>query len=278
MSRVRSLKRRQSRFGKRGNDSARGMPDASPMPLRSPALLRGSTRTGYAGMNPDSVSPSPTPPRIPNISGYPADLSPSPLPPRSEISPSASRPRLPIAGYAPGHQYSTMSTQSSPRLTSSLSTSMTDSYTTILDDAPLASMLSGAEYGADDDMLAALGGAGTVTTSAQGPPHHSSSETSSEPATPPTPRQRARPSNDVTLNEEWQASCEAYAEMTAQTALHVYDRIANLSKRFLATAKRYGAVIVSELHLPPEEKLIKPSALGGVIGGEKVGPIAWRFC
>lgn len=36
-----------------------------------------------------------------------------------------------------------------------------------------------------------------------------------------------------------------------------------------ASSLRYGRIIISELYLPPEQRTIRPSQLGGVAGGVK---------
>ncbi len=71
------------------------------------------------------------------------------------------------------------------------------------------------------------------------------------------------------FNDEWQRCVEALINVRPDTEAAIYETITDLSKRFCATAKRYGSIIVSELHLPDDQKVIKPMQLGGIIGGEK---------
>lgn len=53
-----------------------------------------------------------------------------------------------------------------------------------------------------------------------------------------------------------------------------------LIEDFILAARTFGGIIISEAHLPAEQKTIKPtSSLGGVIGGEKflVHGILFKF-
>ncbi len=42
-----------------------------------------------------------------------------------------------------------------------------------------------------------------------------------------------------------------------------------LARDFTETARTYGRVIISELHLPVEAKTVRPINMGGVLGGTK---------
>jgi hypothetical protein len=44
-----------------------------------------------------------------------------------------------------------------------------------------------------------------------------------------------------------------------------YNRIANLAIDFVATAEKYGQIIISEKYLPANEKTIKPRDIGNYI-------------
>lgn len=79
----------------------------------------------------------------------------------------------------------------------------------------------------------------------------------------------------LAFNEEWQQCVESLAY---NPDVSIYETISNLSRNFCATARRYGSLIVSELHLPDEMKTIRPSNMGGIIGGAKyiVGGILYK--
>jgi len=47
------------------------------------------------------------------------------------------------------------------------------------------------------------------------------------------------------------------------------DKLCTLAKDFVAAAKMYGKIIISEVFLPYKQKTIKPISIGGVAGGEK---------
>lgn len=46
--------------------------------------------------------------------------------------------------------------------------------------------------------------------------------------------------------------------------------LSQLADDFLYASKLYAKVIISELHVPVENKTIKPSKIGGIAGGDKV--------
>ena len=45
------------------------------------------------------------------------------------------------------------------------------------------------------------------------------------------------------------------------------DKLCTLAKEFVAAAKMYGKIIISEVFLPYKQKTIKPISIGGVAGG-----------
>lgn len=51
--------------------------------------------------------------------------------------------------------------------------------------------------------------------------------------------------------------------------LAIMEELMELSNDFVACVSRYGKVIISEHELPVEQKTIKPTDMGGVIGGQK---------
>ena len=61
--------------------------------------------------------------------------------------------------------------------------------------------------------------------------------------------------------------------------LFVNSSIIRLATSFASCAKRYGKIIISEMHLSYDSKTIKPSNTGGLIGGEKyiVQNILFKF-
>jgi hypothetical protein len=52
--------------------------------------------------------------------------------------------------------------------------------------------------------------------------------------------------------------------------LQRFSLLRNLGQDFVFTAETYGRIIISEMHLPPAEKTIKPVKIGGIAGGHKV--------
>lgn len=51
--------------------------------------------------------------------------------------------------------------------------------------------------------------------------------------------------------------------------LHDCDALEDLAHDFLETARLYGRTIISELHLPLQDKTVRPVSVGGVLGGSK---------
>jgi hypothetical protein len=103
-------------------------------------------------------------------------------------------------------------------------------------------------------------------------------EAESESESPPTSARSGHPApgakatsipqskSDLLFNEEWQRTVE---DLRASEGPQTYQKLSDLSRKFAAVSSAYGKIIIRELHLPLERKLIKPMNLGGVIGGEK---------
>jgi hypothetical protein len=63
---------------------------------------------------------------------------------------------------------------------------------------------------------------------------------------------------------------------------HMYssgDPLYEITRDFTETAKLYGKIIISEMHLPDQQKSIAPASLGGIAGGQKfvVANIVFKF-
>lgn len=68
--------------------------------------------------------------------------------------------------------------------------------------------------------------------------------------------------------------------LAQETCMENFSSIIRLAEDFVASAKRYGQIIISEVYLNEKNKTIKPSStVGGVIGGEKfiVHNILFKF-
>ena len=48
-----------------------------------------------------------------------------------------------------------------------------------------------------------------------------------------------------------------------------YDRLRSMAHDFVHAAEAYGRIIISEMCLPDAAKTIKPTAIGGIAGGQK---------
>lgn len=61
--------------------------------------------------------------------------------------------------------------------------------------------------------------------------------------------------------------------------IEAYSDLICLIEDFLSAAQSYGRIIISEAHLPPEQKTVQPTRIGGVIGGQKylVHGILFKF-
>jgi tetratricopeptide (TPR) repeat protein len=80
----------------------------------------------------------------------------------------------------------------------------------------------------------------------------------------------------MSANARFQSVTERLVSMTANGFQAESDDIISccgeleqLARDFLDTARTYGRVIISEMHLPIEYKTIRPLKLGGVLGGQK---------
>jgi hypothetical protein len=85
----------------------------------------------------------------------------------------------------------------------------------------------------------------------------------------PTPQENLNKYND-----EFQTLVEVLARSVASGMLHsscldTCKKLHGVIHNFTETARIYERVIISELHLPVSEKTIKPSHLGGMLGGSK---------
>ncbi len=58
-------------------------------------------------------------------------------------------------------------------------------------------------------------------------------------------------------------------ESTSNEILRKYQRLTQLSADFVATASMIGKLIITEFFLPVEDRIIKPTKLGGIAGGIK---------
>ena len=81
--------------------------------------------------------------------------------------------------------------------------------------------------------------------------------------------------NATNLNERYQLLTERLIEnismRTPEPAplLQCCDDIERVVRDFMETARMYGRLIISEMHLPLERKTIRPLKMGGVLGGAK---------
>lgn len=53
-----------------------------------------------------------------------------------------------------------------------------------------------------------------------------------------------------------------------------FETLSRLARDFKSAALAYGRVIISERFLPPDEKSIKQTLVGGAVGGDKVNSSA----
>ena len=65
----------------------------------------------------------------------------------------------------------------------------------------------------------------------------------------------------------------------ADERLRAYENLSRLAGDFNDTVRTYARIIVSEVYLPPEQKTIRPLAMGGIVGGDKyvVHGILFKF-
>jgi hypothetical protein len=56
---------------------------------------------------------------------------------------------------------------------------------------------------------------------------------------------------------------------TAPYVLLTCNNLEKVARDFIETARTYGRVIISEMHLPMEAKTVRPISMGGVLGGHK---------
>ena len=57
--------------------------------------------------------------------------------------------------------------------------------------------------------------------------------------------------------------------LSTEESLEKYTSLQKLGHDFVYAAKTYGKIIISEVHLDPQKKTIKPSSIGGIAGGAK---------
>ena len=77
---------------------------------------------------------------------------------------------------------------------------------------------------------------------------------------------------DFFWNEQFQSSYEFLfksEDVPQQEILNKQEIMSAIENEFINTSKRIGEVIIDELYLPIEEKTIKPSEVGGIIGKKK---------
>lgn len=77
----------------------------------------------------------------------------------------------------------------------------------------------------------------------------------------------SRPQQWFSSSTAWNAEYQSLLD--SDSSAEKFHRLATLGKDFIQSAQMYGRVILSELHLPPSQKTIKPVSIGGVAGGEK---------
>lgn len=70
-------------------------------------------------------------------------------------------------------------------------------------------------------------------------------------------------------NNRFQTILES-AERTQNEAFEKYHALARVAVDFVEAAKTYGRVIISELFLPPDQRSIHCTNVGGTAGGDKV--------
>jgi tetratricopeptide (TPR) repeat protein len=79
----------------------------------------------------------------------------------------------------------------------------------------------------------------------------------------------------TSLNERYQMLTEQLIEHISRKTrdpfplLQCCEEIERVSRDFMETARMYGRLIISEMHLPLERKTIRPLKMGGVLGGAK---------
>ena len=90
--------------------------------------------------------------------------------------------------------------------------------------------------------------------------------------------------DDYYWNNQFMEAIAAISSLTHNShfeeRVSAYDRLSRLAEDFNQTVRTYGRIIISEVHLPVEQKSIKPaSELGGIAGGEKyvVHGILFKF-
>lgn len=101
--------------------------------------------------------------------------------------------------------------------------------------------------------------------SAQNHGHHTNATVPTSTATPTTTTHRTATTytpNDNAYNRRFQ-------EIMQLSGPIKYIQMAALGRDFVQLAEVYGRIIISERCLPPEQKSIKPVALGGQAGGSK---------
>lgn len=54
-----------------------------------------------------------------------------------------------------------------------------------------------------------------------------------------------------------------------EASIKACEEVERVVRSFTDTARTYGRVILSELHVPYEEKTVRPVNVGGVLGGSK---------
>lgn len=84
-------------------------------------------------------------------------------------------------------------------------------------------------------------------------------------------------------NESFQRSLLRIRSLTPNTRredrIAAYASVAHLAEDFQYTVQTYGRIIISEVYLPPEEKTVKTTKVGGIAGGDKylVGNVLFKF-
>src|SRR5690606_28284939 len=87
----------------------------------------------------------------------------------------------------------------------------------------------------------------------------------------------AHPPPPIDLVKDWNS--EFHALLREPDSMMKFEHLAQLAQDFAYCAETYGKIIISEMMIPDDRKTIKPTALGGIAGGQKylVQGILFKF-